>query len=128
LIVIAFGTVRAMNLDHFIDDLRRRLLTEEPDQAIRSDIRDLITAYLQERGPSLSYCTKYALSRAIAALRWNALKPGSGLAHPRLRFALLQFELALVDEDDRDLSHLYPNEMIDALTQDMLLDAAIAVP
>ena len=118
---------RRVNSDAFIDDLRRRLLTEESDDAIRTDIRDLVVATLSNDRQPLSYCMKESWSRAIAALQGNARSPGTGLAHPRLRFALLQCQLAMVGEDDRDESHAHPDEIIDALTRDMLLEGARGV-
>ena len=67
------------------------------------------------------------ISRAINALRQNALKPGKGKHHPKLAYALLQHELSLLDEIDREDEHPHPDDIIHALTRDMLLEAVLRI-
>jgi uncharacterized alpha-E superfamily protein len=115
-----------MQTHTIVDELRHRLLSSEPDGSLRRDIGTLVVSRL-ETTDQLSYCMKDNLVRSIAALNENAKSARRGIQHAKLWYALLQYQLSLLGEEEREDGHRHPDEIIEALTREMLLEAALKI-
>ena len=111
-----------MDIEKRAKDIRKRVRESERDPKLRTDLRDLIVARIQGRG-ALTYCAKESLGNAITALREATGKRSDA----KLHFAFLQYQLSLLPEEARVDGHVHANEMIDALTGDMLVEVALAI-
>jgi hypothetical protein len=111
-----------MDIEKRAKDIRKRLRADDADPALRRDLRDLIVARLERRG-ILGYCAKESLSTAIGALREATGKR----ARAKLHFAFLQYQLSLLPEEARLAGHVHADELVDALTRHMLLEAVLAI-
>ncbi len=113
-----------MEIQKRLEGLQRRFLADEPDAGMCQEIRDLLVTHLESSDAPLGYCEKEALTRAIASLSQHYQATSWGGPNPKLHHALLQFQLALLPEEARPRQHRHDNEIIDALTRNMLLTAA----
>ena len=112
-----------MARDPVIDDLRRRIASDEAPARIREQIRSLILERIDSADP-LSDRTKNHLVSAIAALDTASRRKGVELGRSRLSSALLHLQLSRSDHVPSRSPQGRPAEILEALTRDMLRDAA----
>ena len=106
-----------------IHDLRRRIVSDEPPERIRNDIRSLILGRIETADP-LTDRTKNSLVSAIAALDTASRRRGVELPRSRLSKALLHLQSSMTERGPRSEDRTESCEILDALSRDMLRDAA----
>ena len=97
-----------------VEALFHRLHTEEPSDALRTAIIDLIAETLVTLRADLGYWEKVHVAEAIACVYYNL---GQGLAPRRawLALALTAIEKATVPTEERSESYTKADSAIDAL-------------
>jgi|GEM_PF-6854787 len=109
--------------DRVIHDLRVRIVSDESPTRIGKDIRSLILRRIDTANP-LSDQTKGRLISAISALDTASSTRGAELTRSRLSSALLHLQLSLTDRALPGRESGYPDEILGALSREMLRDAA----
>lgn len=112
-----------MELQERIQDLHRRLRSDGNRTDLRRDIKQLIVARLETSNEPLSYGLKENISLAIGSLRHQSPVERAEATKLQLWRALMRCESTFASRagNDRDDA---PHEIVDALTRQMLLDAA----
>lgn len=112
----------ARDFEARVHSLKHRILSDEPGDRTRYDLRDLIVEYLASSDGPLARSAKMDLGRAISTLRdrppptWAALGLELHRATRGLQRALASAD-PVVDAESHD-------GIVDALTRPMLLEAA----
>lgn len=123
---MALSTMVRVGLMQKIEALLQQLDGNCNPNDVRGAIADLIVANLQAMKDSLGYWETAHFANAIAALALNT----HSLHQPTtawLRLCLVDLEMVLVPENQRDENHLLKDTQLESLTYEQLLETIESV-